>query len=258
MQFLSQTGLLFFITILLSGQIFAQSSMTGTATAASDTTSASTVVTTTETITKSFKAAKIRSARGGGWDDKSAQTNNVIDVMQGCYDAKNKIPDSKRWWYGCMWFNLDEILEELKKGNKELDITACSLKLSRRSSGGTKAERPLYIIYDSDFILESANAKSYTNLEKDCHPIQTITAGLIWGKTGSFNIDTSTANFKQMFNNLINSTINDKRLCLILYEAPGNNQRTSEYSTGYSRYYGLVSGYEPTLTLTYKIVDKQS
>ena len=208
----------------------------------------------TEPVTESFKVVQVQSARNGRWTT-DANTNGVADVMQGCYDSKTKIADSQRWWYGCMWFDLKSILNQLDS-NQQLKITSCSLKLRRQGSGGTKAERPLYIIYDPAFISKSANAKSYKNLES--YPIQTITAGLIWGQTGSFNIDTSTDNFKQMFNDLINSTINDKHLCLILYEDKAKNERTSEYSTGYSRYYGKVSGYEPTLTLTYQIVDKQS
>ena len=237
------------------GQVFLQGSQSGVTGNASNTATIQTqTIVNTEPVTESFKVVQVQSARNGRWTS-DANTNGVADVMQGCYDSKTKIDSSKRWWYGCMWFDLTSILNQLDD-NKQLKITSCSLKLRRQGSGGTKAERPLYIIYDPYFISTSANAKSYTNLNS--YPIQTITAGLIWGQTGSFNIDTSTNNFKQMFNDLINSTINDKHLCLILYEDKEDNERTSEYSTGYSRYYGKVSGYEPTLTLTYQIVDKQS
>lgn len=240
------------------GQVFLQGSQSGvTGNASSTETIQTQTIVNTEPVTESFKAVQVKSARKGKWTS-DANTNGVADVMQGCYDTNGSTANNRsdRWWYGCMWFDLTSILNQLDS-TKQLKITSCSLKLRRQGSGGTKAARPLYIMYDPDFLKLDAPAKLYTNLNTN-GKIQDIDSGLAWGATGTFNITTeNNTNLKNAFDSLIANQEAKRALCLTLYE-PYTKNFTGDWSTGYSRYYGKVSGYEPTLTLTYQIVDTQS
>ena len=189
----------------------------------------------------SFKAIQVKSGSNSIWDNSNASTNGYVDVMTGCYGT------TSAWWYGCIWFDFSFIHQCIKAGYN-FNLSSAVLTIRRQAKGGAGGEHDHILrVYSGLNRLESV-AVAADFLDNNSTVLGTI--------KGAYRDDVKAisltgnilSNLQAAISN--NNTINVDQLCLIFFDY-GVGYHKGGYSDNYARYYGLVPGYEPTLTMTY-------